>query len=322
MTKITFSSPVQEGIQDVENLMRAQAEGYDPDLGAALEHLLSSGGKRIRPALTLLTGKMLGGDYDRLVTLGAAIELLHTATLVHDDLIDNSLLRRGIPTLNSQWSPGATVLTGDFIFARAANLSAQTESIAAMKLFAQTLVIIVNGEISQLFSNRIFPDRESYFARIYEKTASLFETSTAAAAIISEVDAGTIEYVRQFGFKIGMAFQIVDDILDFTGEQTTIGKPVGSDLRQGIVTLPAILYADKNPANPDVQLLKQGSLQSNEVHFIRLVESIRRSDAIDLAYEEARNFVQTGLEVLACLPESPERAALADIAEYILHRQQ
>ena len=128
--------------------MLAQADQHHPDLGVALEHLLSSGGKRVRPAVALLTGSMLGGDLDRLVTLGAAIELLHTATLVHDDLIDGSILRRGITTLNAQWMPAATVLTGDFIFARAAKLAAETNSIPVMHLFAETLAMIVNGEIT------------------------------------------------------------------------------------------------------------------------------------------------------------------------------
>src|SRR5512147_2618628 len=126
---VSFLVPVQEDIHAVESLMRSQAEGRHPDLAAALDLLLSSGGKRIRPTLTLLAGKMLSADSNRLITLAAAIELLHTATLVHDDLIDGSLLRRGMPTLNAQWTPAATVLTGDFIFARAARLAAETDSV-------------------------------------------------------------------------------------------------------------------------------------------------------------------------------------------------
>ena len=125
MTTATFFIPVQERIRQVEARMRAESNGHHPDLGAALDHLLASGGKRVRPAVALLTGGMLDADPDRLITLAAAIELLHTATLVHDDLIDGALLRRGIPTLNSQWTPAATVLTGDFIFARAAKLAAE-----------------------------------------------------------------------------------------------------------------------------------------------------------------------------------------------------
>ncbi len=150
----SFFTPVQEGLQEVEALLRSQSDGAHPDLGTALEHLLSSGGKRIRPALGLLTGQMLGAPHDKLITLAAAVELLHTATLVHDDLIDGALLRRGNPTLNARWSPPATVLTGDFIFARAAKLAADTDHLPLMKLFAETLAVIVNGELTQLFSAR------------------------------------------------------------------------------------------------------------------------------------------------------------------------
>jgi len=142
---------IQPDIDAVDRLMASQTDFNHPDLVSALSHILSSGGKRIRPAMTLLIGKHLGADSERLITLAAAIEMLHTATLVHDDLIDGSLLRRGIPTLNAKWTPGATVLTGDFIFARAAKLAADTGSLPVMTLFAQTLSTIVNGEIVQLF---------------------------------------------------------------------------------------------------------------------------------------------------------------------------
>src|SRR3990170_2418606 len=143
--------------------MRAESNGHHPDLGAALDHLLSSGGKRVRPAVALLTGGMLGADPGRLIILAAAIELLHTATLVHDDLIDGALLRRGMPTLNAHWTPAATVLTGDFIFARAARLAAETASVEVMRAFAETLSVIVNGEITQMFDHRGIPTRENYF---------------------------------------------------------------------------------------------------------------------------------------------------------------
>jgi len=240
LIQVTFLQPIQERLLEVDAVMLAQADQHHPDLGAAMEHLLYSGGKRIRPAVALLTGSMLGGDQKRLITLGASIELLHTATLVHDDLIDGSLLRRGITTLNAQWSPAATVLTGDFIFARAAKLAAETDSVPVMRLFAETLATIVNGEITQMFTSKGLASKEDYLQRIHAKTASMFELSTAAAALLSPVDEFLVEEVRLFGYDIGMAFQIVDDVLDFTGEQTTVGKPVGSDLRQGLITLPAL----------------------------------------------------------------------------------
>jgi geranylgeranyl pyrophosphate synthase len=320
-TTVSFILPVQEDIKQVEALMSAQADQNHPDLQAALNLILSAGGKRIRPALTILTGKMLGAKREHILSLAAAIELLHTATLVHDDLIDGSMLRRGLPTLNSRWAPGATVLTGDFVFARAAEMAAETNSIPAMKLFARTLSTIVDGEITQLFNDRCLADRDKYYHRIYSKTASLFETSAQAAALISPVDDETVESLRQYGYNIGMAFQIIDDILDFTSEQTTLGKPVGNDLRQGIVTLPAIIYAEINRQDADVRFLFDGNCVQDTAQLVRLIESIRASGAIQVSLDEANRFVENGLNALHRIPASPERYALEDLAKYIVHRE-
>jgi geranylgeranyl pyrophosphate synthase len=300
--------------------MRAQSDGHHPDLGAALEHLLASGGKRVRPAVALLTGNMLGGDPDRLVTLAAAIELLHTATLVHDDLIDGSLLRRGIPTLNAEWSPAATILTGDFIFARAAKLAAETNSVEVMRLFAETLTTIVNGEITQMFSVNHDNLRQGYYQRIYAKTASMFVLATTAAAVLSDASEQTEEAVRNYGYQIGMAFQVVDDVLDFTGEQATVGKPVGSDLRQGLITLPAIYYLESHPDDVDLLAVLKGNHYDEKLQT-RLIGAIRESDVIQDSMTEAQRFVQKGLESLADLPACSERKALEDLAEYIVGRQ-
>lgn len=300
--------------------MRSQAEGHNPDLKAALDHLIASGGKRIRPTLTILTGRMLGADENRVVTLAAAIELLHTATLVHDDLIDGSLLRRGIPTLNSRWSPGATVLTGDFLFARAAKLAADTESVPAISLFATTLGIIVNGEITQLFNSRCRADREEYYQRIYAKTASLFETCTTCAALISPVDQTTTDLVRQYGYDIGMAFQIIDDVFDFTSDQSKLGKPVGSDLRQGLITLPTLHFLENHPDDEDAQEIISGNCLYYDEQVSRLVEKIRTSEAIELSMVEANRYVDQALEKLQRLPACPERTHLEELTLYITRR--
>lgn len=320
MSTVTFTTPVQEQIKLVEERIRAQADDNHPDIRAALEHLLSSGGKRVRPTVVLLIGNMLGGDEDKLVTVGAAIELLHTATLVHDDLIDGSLLRRGLPTLNARWSPAATVLTGDFLFARAAKLAAEADHLPLMKLFADTLATIVNGELTQLFTSRGLINRNNYYQRIYAKTASLFEMSALAGALVSPVDEDMVESMRVFGYETGMAFQIVDDILDFTGVQTAVGKPLGSDLLQGLVTLPAIYYAEAHPDDPDVKLLSEGGW-GNQDRMERLVNAIRNSDAIQKSMHEAEVFIKRALEKLTPLQQGIERSALEDLARYIIDRR-
>lgn len=319
MIQVNFLNPIQEHLLQVEQVMLAQADKHHPDLGTALEHLLSSGGKRIRPAVALLTGSMLGGDIDRLVTLGAAIELLHTATLVHDDLIDGALLRRGITTLNAQWSPAATVLTGDFIFAQAAKLAADTNSVPVMQIFAETLATIVNGEITQLFTSHGLASKEDYYKRIYAKTASMFELATAASAMLSPVDLQTITKMKKFGYDLGMAFQIIDDVLDFTGEQETIGKPVGSDLRQGLFTLPALSYFDGNTDDPDVLWILNGNVNSDE-RLERLISAIRASGAINQSLAEARQYIDCSLDILNQYPDSEEKRALVELSNYITRR--
>lgn len=318
---VSFLAPVQEDILAVEKLMRAQAEGKHPDLVAALDLLIAAGGKRIRPTLTLLVGKMLGADCEKLITLSAAIELLHTATLVHDDLIDGSLLRRGMPTLNSHWAPGATVLTGDYLFASAAKLASETNSVPVMHLFSKTLTVIVNGEITQLFTSRCQINRDDYQQRIYAKTASLFETCATSAALVSDVEPEIVDLLRKFGYEIGMAFQIVDDILDFTGAPDTLGKPVGSDLHQGLVTLPTIYYAEQNPEDEDVRALMEGHCLTPETQTDRLVEAVRKSPAIHDAHQEAIRYVERGVECLKALPERSERQSLEDLANYIVNRE-
>jgi len=301
--------------------MREQAKDHHEDLSAALDHLIDSGGKRIRPNITLLFGKMLNGDLNSLITLSAAIELLHTATLVHDDLIDGSLLRRGIPTLNSKWSPAATVLTGDFLFAKAAFLAAETDSVPVMKLFSNTLSTIVNGEIVQMFSSRCNPDRNEYYQRIYSKTASLFETSSLAAAIISNCDEITKENIRQYGYELGLAFQIIDDIFDFTSEQDQIGKPVGGDLRQGLITLPAILYFEENSNDPIVKDYFENNCIPTKSNINPLINNIRKSNAIMRSLEIAKQHSEKSISAILRLPDSIYRQALIQMAHFVTERE-
>jgi geranylgeranyl pyrophosphate synthase len=316
---VTIFTAVQDSIDQVEARIRAQADADHPELRAALKHLLATGGKRVRPALTLLTGKMFGADLEALTTLAASIELLHTATLVHDDLIDGSLMRRGNPTLNAQWSPAATVLTGDFVFARAAMLAAETRSVDVMKLFAKTLTIIVDGEIKQLFNHGDPTSMTEYLSRIYAKTASMFELATGAAAILSDLDGTVVDQAHRFGYELGIAFQIIDDILDFTGQQTTVGKPVASDLRQGLITLPTIFYNELQPEDPYVQRVMAGrSIRDQELD--NLVIEIRESGAIEMAREEAQEYVDRAVDILMGFPLTSERQALQDLASYIVSR--
>jgi geranylgeranyl pyrophosphate synthase len=189
-----------------------------------------------------------------------------------------------------------------------------------MKLFAETLATIVNGELTQMFSARGIIERDNYYHRIYAKTASLFEMAALAATMVATEDEDMRGSMKVFGYEVGIAFQIVDDILDFTGEQSAVGKPIGSDLLNGLVTLPAIYYAEANPDNEDVLSLPEGGWKdTNRVQ--RLVDNIRQSEAIQQAMDEARQAVSRALKSLNDAPASPEREALEDLAKFIVDRK-
>ena len=319
MIDVGFLSYLEDKLIKVDQKMMSRSEGYHPDLTAALEHLMNSGGKRIRPIVTLLMGALFGADEEKLISLSASIEMLHTATLVHDDLIDGALLRRGNPTLNSHWTPAATVLTGDYIFAQAALLAAEIENTEAMSLFAKTLSIIVNGEISQLFGRNHLPSRDDYYHRIYEKTGSLFALSARAAVLISPADRKFIEPAEVFGTEIGKAFQIVDDVLDFTGDQAKVGKPIGNDLRQGTPTLPAIYYGEQYP--DDLVLLACLDGTATESDADELIRRINESGAIEKALAEARECAETAVKILGDFPPGKEKNSLEKLGKYIIDRE-
>jgi geranylgeranyl pyrophosphate synthase len=317
---LTFADLVGSGLAAVEARMREASLAGQPALEGALEQLLNSRGKRLRPILVLLTAGLLEADYARSVDLAAAIELLHTATLVHDDLIDGALVRRGSPTLNARWPGGATVLIGDYLFSRAAELAAATRSLACMESFARTLTTIVQGELNQLLGSSSSDPRTAYFERVYAKTGSLFALSAEAPAMLVGAAQATQRRLRDFGRGLGIAFQIVDDVLDFAGTTEEIGKPVGSDLRNGLITLPTLCHLELNPSESQaVELLIRGELGGAEVE--RLIESIRKSGGVEAARSEAEGFIADCLDLLADLPAGrPEHQGLADLASYVLQR--
>jgi geranylgeranyl pyrophosphate synthase len=207
--------------------------------------MFASGGKRIRPALAIATTRLGHCEPDKVTNLGAAVETLHAATLVHDDLVDGSTIRRGMPTVNANWSASATVLAGDWLFARAARFAAATGSVRVIDIFARTLQTLTDGELRQLFGRSSAPSRAEYEARIYAKTAALFEASCEMGAVLAHQSESVIDAAACYGRELGMAFQIEDDVLDFAGSADRMGKPVGSDLANGIVTLPALLHLER-----------------------------------------------------------------------------
>lgn len=316
---LTVFDPLPTRLEQVEALLAKRVDGNRSPLEAALARLIAAGGKRIRPRLTLLTGELLGAEPGPLVHLAAAVEMLHTASLVHDDLVDGAGLRRGVETLNARWSAAASVLVGDFAFTQAAQLALATRSLPAIDLFTESMARMVDGELTHLSRTGGLSSREAYFDWIGAKTAALFELATGAPALLAAADHATFAAARGFGESIGMAFQIMDDVLDFTGEAASLGKPAGQDLRQGVLTLPALLHLETYPEDPGLQaLIERQPLPSPELE--RLVVAIRAGGAVAESVEVARGFIQHGLEALGRLPGGPERLALAEITWSVVER--
>ena len=314
---------IRHDLDRLERKLRDVSNVTYPPLASVIAQLVSAGGKRLRPAVALLVNQMYPVDSERALSLAAAVEMLHTASLVHDDLIDEAALRRGHPTVNAVWSPIATVWAGDYMFGRAAGYVAETENAEVVRLFADTLQIIVAGELRQLFNRaEALPTRDDYYARIYGKTAALFALAAQAAAVLGDAPAESAGRLRDYGYHFGMAFQVMDDILDFTTDEKTLGKPVGSDLREGIVTLPVLIYAEQTRDAPALRRLWE--YRADGVNHLSAVDevvaAVRDSSAIEAARAEARAIAGRAEEALTGLPASPARDILADLAATAVRR--
>lgn len=291
-----------------------------PLVSELLRYVFAGGGKRLRPALVFLVARLGRADDDAVTCLAAAVETLHTATLVHDDLVDGALLRRGLPALNVRWSPGATVLAGDWLFARAARFAADTNDIGVQHIFARTLQTITAGELRQLFGRRGIPTGDEYTARIYGKTASLFEAATEATAMLAALTEPEVAGLAAYGRHVGTAFQIMDDILDFTGDPDRLGKPVGGDLRSGQVTLPTMLHLAAHPTAAP-WLTAPGGDEPDAAAVAALVDAVRADRAaITGAHDAARDAVAQAVAHLGVLPAGAARDDLAAVASYAVAR--
>ena len=319
------ASPIEKpstSLAAVEAKLLRKISGAYPPLVEVLSDLIRSGGKRVRPTLALLAARFHPPDrHQRLISLAAAVEALHTATLVHDDVIDGAFMRRGQSTLNAEWTPASTIMAGDFFFSRAASLAAETEHPRVIQRFADTLGVIVNGELRQAFTARDWGQpKQGYYDRIYGKTAVLFETAVQTAAMLGEAPTEVEEALRSYGYNLGMAFQMVDDILDFVADEAILGKPAGSDLCSGIITLPVYYYIQEPQRRDALVALVDGQRQGEEV-VNEVVEMIRSSDAIAEARRESEQFVAAAVASLSSLPDAPHRQALESIAQYVVERE-
>jgi heptaprenyl diphosphate synthase/octaprenyl-diphosphate synthase len=314
-------APVEKDLMEVEARLRATSNVEFPHLSQLVAHCFKGGGKRIRPCLALLSGKLFDYDLERLIPMATALEILHTATLVHDDAIDHSPVRRGLPTVNKLWGEEQAVLLGDYLFAEAGRLTASTGSIRATELFARTLKTISSGEIDQAFNAfTLNQTREQYYQRIARKTASLFTASTESGAILSNATEQSVQLLIDYGYNLGIGFQIVDDILDFIGDEEQMGKPTGSDLTQGTVTLPVFLLVQYYPEERAVKDLFKDRRDDENIKTV--ISLVRNSPGIiDECYAEAAHYCEKAYRILADLPDSPARRSLQELCRYIVRRK-
>lgn len=312
--------PVSADLPIVDEMLMGLANVEFPWLRHMLESTLTGGGKRLRPAIALLAGRL--GDYDleRLVPMAASVELLHTATLIHDDVIDAAPERRGKPTAALLFNNASSVMLGDYLFAHAAEFVARTGNIRVIRNFAETLRIMANGELTQDMSAFEYSeDVQRYLDRILGKTASLFATAAEGGTIVSGAPEELVEPMRRFGLQLGMAFQIVDDILDFSATTEELGKPAGSDLLSGTVTLPTLLYMDRSPNDNPVKRAFEGTRR--KANLQRAINDIRASDLLDESMATARHFADNARAALTELPAGEPRETLEALVDYVLERR-
>jgi geranylgeranyl pyrophosphate synthase len=316
---IPLLEPIRPEIEQVEDLLDDMLARIEEPLSSMLRHALR-GGKRVRPAMVILTGRMFASLLAPFHSLAAAVDMLHTATLIHDDLVDGSALRRGRETLHMVWPAGATVLAGDYLLGQATSLIAALEHPRVLKVFAEILCTMCSGEIKRVLVTRgKHGRREDYYGSIEAKTASFFAASMEMAGILAGGEERQVAALRRFGRELGLAFQIVDDVLDLIGDEALLGKPAGSDLRQGLITLPILCYLERTEDGSPVKAVLSG--QRDTEHVRAAIEAICSSGAIEASLAEARAHARRSQKTLATLPDSTSRQMLCSLAEYVVERR-
>jgi octaprenyl-diphosphate synthase len=284
------------------------------------QHIIHSGGKRLRPMLVMLAAKACGykGKHDAL--LAAIIEFIHTATLLHDDVVDDSGMRRGQETASSIWGNQAAVLVGDYLYSRAFQMMVKTDSLRIMNLMADTTNTIAQGEVLQLLNiNEPDTSEEAYHQVIYRKTACLFEAAAQIGAIITDADENVEQALGEYGKNLGIAFQLVDDALDYEADSSELGKNVGDDLAEGKPTLP-LIHAMRNGHKDDADLIRTAIENGGIEQINEITRIIRETGALAYTHQQAIEHAQRAKSALAALTPTPARQALEFLADYSVQR--
>lgn len=309
-----------EDMQTIDQIIRSKLQSEVALVRQVAEYIISSGGKRLRPALTLLSGRALGYEDIRLFELAAMVELIHTATLLHDDVVDESSLRRGQATANELFGNASSILVGDFLYTRAFQIMVSTHNIPILGVMAEATNMIAEGEVLQLLNIGNTDISETQYLQVIEyKTAKLFEAACQVGALIANASEQQVDAMAHFGRYIGTAFQIVDDILDYTGNTEHIGKQPGDDLAEGKPTLP-LIYAMRHGTPEQSSLVREALKQTSRQHFQSVVTAVQTCGALDYAYNEAKKATCLAIQALQTIPDSSSKQALIKLAQSAIQR--
>ena len=320
---VQISKFLGKELKKTDAIIVAEGKGKASLIGNITDHLVLSGGKRVRPIITLLGAKICGyNSGNRHCNLAAVVELIHTATLLHDDVVDGSNLRRGKKTANAIWDNKASILVGDYLLSVAFNLMVKDGSLEVLDILSNTSKVMADGEVMQLMnSNDITISEKKYLEIVSAKTAILFAASSQIGGVITNSTDEKKKALKDFGNNLGIAFQIMDDVLDYSAEQKTLGKEVGDDFYEGKVTLPMIITY-QNANNKDKAILKKIfannliSNDKNEESFAEVLELMKKYNALELSKDQALKYENKAKKNLSIFPNSPEKQLLIDILEY------
>lgn len=285
-------------------------------------HLVDAGGKRLRPLLTLAAARLCNYRGDRHFLLSACVEFIHTATLLHDDVVDGSDLRRGKPSANAVWGNKASVLVGDFMFTRAFELMVEVGSLEVLRILSEASSVIAEGEVLQLqTSNNTATSETAYLEVIESKTAKLFAAACQIGGVIAERPAAECEALESYGTNIGIAFQLVDDVLDYSAKQATLGKSIGDDFREGKITLPVILaYRRGDEGQRDFWRRTMERLDQQDGDLERAQDLMNSHNALSDSLERAHHYGKMARDALGLFPDSPVKRALLDVVDFSIER--
>ena len=306
----------------VNALILERAQSHVDMVPELARYLIDAGGKRLRPMLTVAAALLFGRSNGEHVNFAGAVEFLHNATLLHDDVVDESDMRRGRPAARMVWGNQASVLVGDFLLGQAFLMMVESRNIAALEVLSRASTVIAEGEVFQLSKTRdLATTPDDYDEVIAAKTATLFQAATEVGAMAGGADANGRDALRDYGRELGMAFQLVDDVLDYRGEAGTMGKNAGDDLREGKMTLPVILaLSEANPAEREILVSSLGRADANDTVLQQVVAILNRHRTLTRTIEKAEQHVTAARAAIAPLPESEMKSLLNDIAEFYLRR--